>query len=146
MKRSAGLLLYRRHSGLEVLLAHPGGPLFKHKDDWGVPKGEYDADEDPLVAAEREFAEELGCPAPLGPRLDLGEVRLRSGKRVVAWAVEGDLDAASCVSNTFFMLWHGRLREFPEIDEARWFTVAEAGHRMPERQLPFLERLVALVV
>lgn len=144
MKRSAGILLYRQHPDLQVLLAHPGGPLFAHRDEWGLPKGEYDADEDPLAAAEREFAEELGCHVPPGRRHPLGEVRLRSGKRVVAWAVEGDLDVRTCVSNTFFLLWHGRLQEFPEIDEARWFTVAEARRKMPERQLPFLDRLLAL--
>lgn len=145
MKRSAGLLLYRHHSALEVLLVHPGGPLFAHKDVWGIPKGEYHANEDPLSAAEREFAEEVGSPAPDGPRRDLGEVTLRSGKRVVAWAVEGDLDAEACVSNTFWMPWRGRMQEFPEVDAAAWFTPAEASARMTERQLPFLERLATLL-
>ena len=146
MKRSAGILLYRRHPDLQVLLAHPGGPLFRHRDEWGIPKGEYDGSEDALVAAEREFAEETGHVLPPGHREPLGEVQLRSGKRVVAWAVEGDLDVRTCVSNTFFLLWHGRLQEFPEIDEARWFTVEEARHKMPERQQPFLDRLLALLV
>jgi len=145
VKRSAGLLLFRRHPDLQVLLAHPGGPLYRHRDEWGIPKGEYDAIEDPLAAAEREFQEELGCAPPPGHRYDLGEVRLKSGKRVVAWAVEGDLDTRTCVSNTFFLLWHGRLQEFPEIDEARWFTAEEASLKMPERQRPFLERLVELL-
>jgi predicted NUDIX family NTP pyrophosphohydrolase len=145
VKRSAGLVLYRHHSVLEVLLVHPGGPFFANTDVWGIPKGEYDATEDPLAAAEREFTEETGFTAPDGPRRDLGEVTLKSGKRVVAWAVEGDLDADACVSNTFRMPWRGRMQEFPEVDAAAWFDLPAAQARMAERQLPFLERLATLL-
>src|ERR1043165_9140456 len=99
-KRSAGILLFRRRpSGVEVLLAHPGGPFFKSKDlgAWTIPKGEIEEDEDPIAAARREFREETGCSTD-GPFLELGEVRQKSGKRVLAWAAEGDADTASCTS------------------------------------------------
>jgi predicted NUDIX family NTP pyrophosphohydrolase len=104
-KRSAGLLLYRTSPDLQVLLVHPGGPFFARKDDgvWSVPKGEYEPDEDPLAAARREFAEELGTAPPDGEPIDLGEITQRAGKIVTAWALEGDLDVAAVVSNTFEM-------------------------------------------
>ena len=142
VKRSAGILLYRRASPLEVLLVHPGGPWFAYKDEWGLPKGEYGHSEEPMAAAYREFEEETGFPAPTGDPLTLGEVTLKSGKVVVAWALEGDLDAQEVVSNTFTMYHRGRLEKFPEIDEARWFTVKEARKRIAPRQAPFLDRLV----
>ena len=129
--RSAGILLYRRGSagGLEVLLVHPGGPIWARRDAgvWSIPKGEYGDDEEPLTAARREFAEELGSPAPDdAPPLDLGEVRQKSGKRVRAWALPGDLDAAVVTSNTFEMQWpprSGRMQAFPEVDRAQWFDL-----------------------
>ena len=144
-RRSAGILLFRRTPRLEVLLAHPGGPLHVNKDVWTVPKGEYDELELPLTAAYREFAEELGHPVPDGPALDLGEITQKGGKKVVAWAVEGDLDPASCVSNTFGMTWHGRRQEFPEIDRVQWFGVAEARSKINPAQAAFLDRLEGLV-
>src|SRR5512136_814330 len=104
-KQSAGLLMFRRREdGIEVLLAHPGGPLWKEKDVWGIPKGEYEPDEDPLLAACREFQEETGFKA-VGPFLDLDEIIQKSGKRVRAWAFEGDADPAAMRSNSFTMEW-----------------------------------------
>jgi predicted NUDIX family NTP pyrophosphohydrolase len=142
-KRSAGILLFRRTPALEVLLAHPGGPLHAHKDVWTVPKGEYDDLELPRAAAYREFEEELGHPVPDGPALDLGEVVQKGGKRVVAWAVEGDLDPASAVSNTFGMTWQGRWQEFPEIDRVQWFDVPTARTKINPAQVAYLDRLLA---
>src|SRR5262249_54859064 len=110
-ERSAGILLYRRGTdGLEVLLVHPGGPFFARKDDgaWSIPKAIYSDGEEPLAAARREFAEELGSPCPDGAALELGEIRQKSGKRVLAWAVAGDLDADSITSNTFELEWPPR--------------------------------------
>jgi predicted NUDIX family NTP pyrophosphohydrolase len=144
---SAGLLLFRRREGLEVLLVHPGGPFWAGRDDgaWSVPKGEYDPGaEDALGAARREFAEETGHEAPAGPPLDLGEITQGRGKVVRAWAVEGDLDAGSVRSNTFPLEWpprSGTVREFPEVDRAEWFGPAAAAVKILPAQRPFLERL-----
>ena len=144
---SAGILLFRRRSGqLQVLLVHPGGPFWAARDlgAWSIPKGEYSG-EDPLAAARREFAEELGSPAPHGRMIDLGEVRLKSGKRVLAWGLEGDLDAAAARSNTCEIEWppgSGRTIEIPEVDRAEWFDIEEAGLRINPAQAPLLERLV----
>jgi len=149
-KRSAGILLHRTSADgtLEVLLEHPGGPFWSRKDAgaWSLPKGEYLGDEDPLAAARREFAEELGQPVPDGPALALGEVKQKAGKLVVAWAVEGDLDPDAVVSNTFEMEWprgSGRMQEFPEVDRAEWFGLEEAGARILEGQRPLLDALAA---
>ena len=146
-KRSAGLLLWRRTSGVEVLLAHPGGPYFARRDDvWTLPKGELDGEEDPYGAARREYAEELGSAPPDGPALPLGEVRLRSGKVVVAWALQGDLDPAGVVSNTCTISWpprSGRTLEIPEVDRAAWFDLPTAALRLAPAQVPFLDRLAA---
>ena len=145
--RSAGLLLWRHAAGvLEVLLGHPGGPFFAKKDDgaWSVLKGELAPDEDPLVVARREFEEETGSPPPVGDVVFLGEVRLRSGKTVLAWAVEGDLDPAAAVSNTFEMEWpprSGRLEPFPEIDRVEWFGLAKARTKLNPAQAAFIDRL-----
>ena len=140
-KRSAGLLLYRRSPELQVLLALPGGPLHAGKDVWTVPKGEYDDSEEPLAAAYREWAEELGSVPPAGEPLPLGEVVQKSGKRVVAWALEGDLDADGIVSNTFTMVWRGREQAFPEIARAQWMALDEARRRIMPAQAPLLDRL-----
>jgi predicted NUDIX family NTP pyrophosphohydrolase len=146
-ERSAGILLYRVDDrGLEVLLVHPGGPFFARKDDgaWGIPKGLYEDDEEPVAAARREFAEELGSPCPDGPALDLGEIRQKNGKRVTAWALEGDLDADAITSNTFTIEWpprSGRRQEFPEIDRAGWFTLDAARVKILAAQAPLLDRL-----
>jgi predicted NUDIX family NTP pyrophosphohydrolase len=146
---SAGVLLFRHApAGLEVLLAHMGGPFWANRDAraWSIPKGEYPPDEDPLAAARREFAEELGTAAPDGPPyLDLGEVRQSGGKAVRAWAVEGDLDPARIVSNTFELEWpprSGRRVSFPEVDRAGWFDLETASRKLVAAQARFLDRLV----
>ena len=147
--RSAGLLLYRRRGGMvEVLLGHMGGPYFARRDAgaWTIPKGEYEPDEQPLAAAVREFAEEFGsAPPPVIDAVELGEVRQRNGKLVVAWAVEADFDATSVVSNTFEIEWpprSGRRQEFPEIDRAEWFELAAAREKMIAGQAALLDVLV----
>jgi predicted NUDIX family NTP pyrophosphohydrolase len=145
-RRSAGLLLFRRGEGIEVLLVHPGGPFWAKRDHgaWSIPKGEYPDDEDPLAAARREFAEELGSPAPGGEAIELGEIRQKAGKLVRAWAIPGDLDPTEITSNTFTMQWpprSGQTREFPEVDRAQWFALEEARERINPAQAPLLDRL-----
>jgi predicted NUDIX family NTP pyrophosphohydrolase len=149
MKRSAGLLLYRQSAaGLEVLLAHPGGPYWARRDAgaWTIPKGEYGPDEDPLAAARREFAEEFGAPVPAdGELVALGEVHQRGGKIVIAWAVHADFPAETISSNTFEIEWppkSGRVASFPEIDRAGWFDVATARCKILAAQTAFLDRLL----
>jgi predicted NUDIX family NTP pyrophosphohydrolase len=147
MKTSAGILLYRRgEAGLEVLIGHMGGPFWERKDAgaWSVPKGETKEGEDSLTVAKREFTEELGSPPPQEPYLELGEVRQANGKRVIVFAARGDLDAESARSNTFEMEWpkgSGQIREFPEIDQAAWVSLAQAREKLIPAQVPFLERL-----
>ena len=147
VKRSAGLLVFRRADGeVEVLLGHMGGPLWEHRDSgaWSIPKGEYVDGEAPLDAARREFQEELGLPAPAGPLTELGEARQRSGKIVTVWAVEGDLDPIQVVPGTFTMEWprgSGVIGEFPEIDRVGWFGPSAARDKLIEAQRPFLDRL-----
>jgi predicted NUDIX family NTP pyrophosphohydrolase len=149
--QSAGLLLFRRVGpSVELLIVHPGGPLWARRDDgaWSLPKGEYGPDEEPLTAARREFAEEIGWPAPAGEPLALGEVRLKSGKRVIAWALEGDLDPAAIHSNTFTMQWpprSGRLQAFPEVDCGDWFSPAQARVKLNPAQAEFVDRLVDML-
>lgn len=144
---SAGLLLYRQGpAGLEVLIVHPGGPFWsrRHRGAWTIPKGEVDTDEDAAAAAAREFAEELGSPPPAQPWLDLGEIRQKAGKRVRAFAAEGDLDAGSVVSNEVEVEWprsSGRIVRFPEIDQARWVVPAEATELLNPAQVVLLDRL-----
>jgi predicted NUDIX family NTP pyrophosphohydrolase len=151
-KRSAGLLIYRRSAaGLEVMLVHPGGPLWSRKDAgaWSLPKGEYHAEEDPLETARREFLEETGFPAPDGRPLPLGEARLPSGKIVTAWAIEGNLNIDVITSNSFTMEWpprSGKICEFPEVDRAGWFTLEQARDKIQPGQLPLLEKLAASTV
>jgi len=147
-RRSAGLLVYRRATGdgLQVLLGHMGGPYWAGKDDraWSIPKGEVEDGEPLLDAARREFAEELGLPAPDGDLVDLGTVRQPSGKIVTVWAVRGDLDVTSITAGTFTMEWprgSGVLQEFPELDRAEWFGLPVAAVKLVKGQLPFLERL-----
>lgn len=146
-RRSAGIALYRGSPpDLEVLLVHPGGPLWARRDAgaWSIPKGEYEDGEDPAGAARREFTEELGSPAPEGELVDLGEVKQRSGKLVRGWALRGDLDASAITSNTFALEWpprSGRMREFPEVDRAQWFTLEQARERINSAQVPLLDRL-----
>ena len=146
-KRSAGILLYRRAAdGTEVLLVHPGGPFWARKDAgaWSLPKGEYDDGDDPEACARREFQEELGTPLPDGPLAELGSVRLKSGKQITAWAVEGDLDAERIESNTFEVEWpprSGRRATFPEVDRAGWFGIEAAREKLNPAQAAFLDRL-----
>jgi predicted NUDIX family NTP pyrophosphohydrolase len=143
---SAGILLHRAgEGGLEVLLVHPGGPFWAGKDAgaWSIPKGGIEADEEPLGAARREFAEELGFAAAGSEPLSLGEVRLRSGKRIVAWSMEGDADVSLIVSNTVEVRVRGRLITVPEVDRAGWFTVEQAREKLNPGQVPLVERLVA---
>ena len=114
---------------------------------WSIPKGEYaNGEEDPLAAARREFEEELGSPPPEGDALDLGEIRQKSGKRVRAWALEGDLDAASITSNTCMVEWpprSGRQIEIPEVDRAEWFSLPDAREKINPAQVALLDRLAA---
>jgi predicted NUDIX family NTP pyrophosphohydrolase len=147
--RSAGLLLYRTaDDGLvEVLLTHPGGPFWARKDEgvWSIPKGEYGDDEDPLAAAYREFREEIGFDPPTADPTPLGTRRQPSGKRVVAWAIHGDLDVTHAVSNTFEIEWpkgSGKTREFPEVDRVEWMSVARARTKILKGQVPFLDHLM----
>jgi predicted NUDIX family NTP pyrophosphohydrolase len=145
---SGGLLLFRHEpDGPRLLIAHMGGPFWARKDEraWSIPKGECEPDEDPLDAARREFAEELGLPAPEGEPLDLGEVRMRSGKRIRAWALQGDLDADAIVPGTFELEWpprSGRTAEFPEVDRAAWVDPETARVKLVAAQAAFVDRLV----
>jgi predicted NUDIX family NTP pyrophosphohydrolase len=140
--------MYRRvESRLQVLLAHPGGPFWARKDAgaWSIPKGEYEAGEDALTAARREFREELGI-APQGECQPLGEVKQKGGKIVTAFALAGDLDAGAIVPGTFEMEWppkSGRLQRFPEVDRAAWFDIDEARRKIVPAQAEFLDRLLA---
>jgi predicted NUDIX family NTP pyrophosphohydrolase len=149
-KKSAGLLMYReKHGSIEVFLVHPGGPFWAKKDEgaWSIPKGEFAEDEDPLEAAKREFKEETdflvrGEFQPLDP------LRQLSGKTVYAWAVEGDLDVTVLKSNTFSVEWprgSGKVREFPEVDQAGWFTIEIARRKILKGQAAFLDQLQGMV-
>jgi predicted NUDIX family NTP pyrophosphohydrolase len=147
-KRSAGILMYRRPGlELQVLLVHPGGPFWARKDlgAWSIPKGEYKEDEEPLVAAKREFHEELGAEA-IGEFLALGLLIQPSRKEIVAWAVEGDFLVAELKSNTFEMEWppkSGKKQWFPEVDRAEWFGLADARRKILPGQVGFIDRLMA---
>jgi predicted NUDIX family NTP pyrophosphohydrolase len=146
---SAGILLWRGREGrLEVLLAHQGGPFWVKKDvgHWTIPKGEIEPGEQSVAVARREFAEETGIEAPDGPLIELGQITQKSGKLVLGWAVEGDLDPSTAVSNTFDMEWpphSGVVLTFPEIDRVEWFDIGEARRRLKAAQVPFLDRLQA---
>ena len=149
MRVSGGILLYRHApGGLEVLLAHPGGPYFKDRDEghWTIPKGEPDPEESLLESAVREFLEETGLPLPQGEQLELGSITQKGGKVVHAWAVEGELDPGGAHSNFFEVEWpprSGRMETFPEIDRVAWFDAAEARRRIKEAQAPLIDRLEA---
>ena len=146
-KASAGVLAYRRsRCGLEVLLVHPGGPYWRKKDDgaWSIPKGEIDKSEDPEQAARREFAEELGPAASIGPLRALGEIRQRGGKRVIAFCGEADFDTTSLLSNSFEIEWppaSGRVVAFPEVDRAAWFDLDTARSKILSGQIALLDQL-----
>jgi predicted NUDIX family NTP pyrophosphohydrolase len=147
---SGGILLYRYRDGrLQVLLVHPGGPLWAKKDEgvWSIPKGLFEPHEDALSAARREFEEETGCTVD-GDLIELGEMKQASGKIVHAWAAEGDMDAAKIKSNTFTLEWpphSGILREYPEIDRGGWFGIDAARQKIVKGQAAFLDRLIALL-
>jgi len=149
---SAGVVLFRRtSSGLEVLLAHPGGPLFTRRDEghWTIPKGEPEADELLRDAARREFREETGLAPPDDAWLELGSILQKGGKVVHAWAVEGDVDPALARSETFEMEWpprSGNVQAFPEIDRVAWFGLDEARRRIKDAQVALIDRLEAEVV
>jgi predicted NUDIX family NTP pyrophosphohydrolase len=150
-KQSAGILLYRMAAGeLEVLLVHPGGPFWARRDQgaWSIPKGEYEPPEDPRACATREFEEELGTPLRADVLIDLGTVKQRGGKTVIAFAAEGDLDPAEVRSNTFVMEWpprSGEMGEFPEVDRAEWFDLAAAREKLVPAQSAFIDRLLERV-
>ena len=142
--------MFRRRGGApEVLLAHPGGPFWSRRDDaaWTLPKGEIGPEEDPLAAARREFLEETGF-ASVPPYLPLGELRQKSGKRITAWAFEGDADPAHLVSNLFELEWpprSGRLQTFPEVDRVCWFGLEDARRKLIAGQAPFIDSLEQLL-
>ena len=147
-KESSGLLIYRgTGDSLEVLLAHPGGPFFTKKQEgtWSIPKGEIEPGEDALACAKRELQEEIGIIAAATRYLALGSVRQKGGKLVHCWACEGDWDG-TLISNTFEVEWpprSGKMRTFPEVDRAAFFSIAEARAKMNPAQAEFLERLQA---
>jgi predicted NUDIX family NTP pyrophosphohydrolase len=147
---SAGILLYRRRGEeIEILLIRPGGPFWRGRDAgaWMIPKGGIDPHETPLEAAVREFEEELGSPPPGTPRA-LCTVRQKGGKWVEAFALEGDFDPAALRSNSFTLEYpprSGQFRDFPEVEEARWFGVGEARAKMLASQLPILDALLATI-
>jgi predicted NUDIX family NTP pyrophosphohydrolase len=148
--RSAGILLYRQASAgpLELWIAHMGGPFWARKDQhaWSIPKGEFPEDEDALAAAKREFTEEIGCPPPPADYELLGVFKQPSGKLITAFAAEaGDFQPEKIVSNTFPMEWpkgSGAIKDFPEIDDARWFEESVARTKLVKGQLPIVDALV----
>jgi predicted NUDIX family NTP pyrophosphohydrolase len=143
--QSAGLLVYRKHgSTVEVLLVHPGGPLWAKKDMWSIPKGETEAGEDLQMAAAREFKEELGFEPPSDLHIELGHAKQNSSKIIYVWAIEGDPDLSGFVSNTFSMEWppkSGKQQEFPENDRVAWWPLSEAKQKVFKAQQSFLDRL-----
>lgn len=147
--RSAALLLYRRRDDVEVWIAHMGGPFWARKDEgaWSLPKGIVESDDlgDELAAAHREFAEEIGTPAPDADYVPLGEFR-GSGKTIVVFAAESEFEPGAIVSNTFELEWpprSGRRQAFPEVDDARWFGLDDARLKLTKAQRPILDALVA---
>ena len=148
-KRSAGILMYRGSGPeLRLLLVHPGGPFWAKKDEgaWSIPKGEFDAEEEPLACAIREFEEELGRrPQAAGAFLDLGELVQPSGKAITAWGVEGDFDPSALKSNLFELEWpprSGKIQRFPEVDRASFFPLEDARRKINVAQTVFLDRLI----
>ena len=149
MKESAGLIMFRiRQKALQVLLAHPGGPFWKNKDEgaWTIPKGEIGDGEVALETARREFEEEIGVP-PEEPFHGLGSIKQKGGKVIHAWAFEGDFDPAKLRSNTFEIEWppkSGKKVSYPEIDRVEFFTIQEAREKLNPAQVAFLSALQRL--
>ena len=147
-QHSAGILLYRQgKAGLEIFLVHPGGPFWARKDAnaWSIPKGLFEEGEEPLAAARREFREETGQEAK-GVCECLGEFRQPGGKRVTAYALEGDCDESAIQSNLFSLEWpprSGRQQEFPEVDRAGWFAPEEAEEKLHKGLKPLIAALKA---
>lgn len=150
MRKSAGLVLYRQTNNyLEVFLVHPGGPFWKGKEEgaWSIPKGEFTDGEDPLTTACREFREETSFEVE-GDFRELGQVQQKGGKLVLAWAVEGNIDAEKIKSNTFRQEWpykSGKWASYPEVDKGGWFSIEQAHEKINPAQFAFLERLVTLL-
>jgi len=150
MKKSAGILPYRIRDGQpEFFLVHPGGPFWKKKDAaaWSVAKGEYEEGEEPLAAARREFTEETGLRCD-GKFIPLKPVKQKSGKQVIAWAIEMDIDPSTIHSNTFQLEWppkSGRYKEFPEVDKGEWFTPGIAREKINAYQLPLIDELLSVL-
>jgi predicted NUDIX family NTP pyrophosphohydrolase len=150
VKRSAGILLFRRgNGGVEFLLVHPGGPFWAKKDAgaWSIPKGQIEDEEEPRACAIRELEEELGPAPALDPEqlIELGSIKQKAGKTVEAWAAEADFDPASLASNSFEMEWpprSGKRQEFPEVDRAEWFDRAAAREKILPAQAELLDRLL----
>ena len=146
VKKSAGLVIYRHKAGmLEIFLVHPGGPFWSKKDAgvWSIPKGEFEEEEDPIEAALREFTEETGVKIT-GDLIALDALRQPGGKTVYAWAIAGNFDPAVIKSNTFSMEWppkSGRVKEFPEVDRAGWFSIEEAMIKILKGQQGFIIQL-----
>lgn len=142
--------MYRRTADeMAVFLVHPGGPIWARKDKgaWTIPKGEYEPDESPLAAAQREFKEETGFQA-MGEFVDLGSIKQKSGKIVNAWAFEGDCDPAQLISNTCEIEWpprSGRRLEIPEVDRGRWFSITEASEYIREEQRELLRQASEII-
>ena len=146
VKQSAGLLIYRVRDNTLVFLVHPGGPLWTKRDlgAWSIPKGEFD-EEEPLLAAKREFYEETGIQAPEGEYVSLNPVKQKGGKIVHAWAVAGEVDAELVISNKFDLEWpprSGKKQSFPEIDRAAWYSVEEAQQKINPGQVRLIQELL----
>lgn len=145
-KQSAGILVFRKiASESEVFIVHPGGPFWKNKDGgaWSIPKGEFDDDENSLDAAKREFLEETGIFLS-GEFIELRPIKLKSGKKVFAWAIEKDIDAENIISNNFEIEWpprSGKFQSFPEVDKAEWFSIEKAKGKINVMQIDFLKQL-----
>ncbi len=149
-RKSAGIVLYRlKNNDLEVLLVHPGGPFWSKKDEgvWSIPKGEFDTDEDALIAAKREFKEETGTYID-GEFIPLSPIEQKGGKVVYAWAFEGDLNPEEIICNTLTLEWppmSGIKKEFPEIDKAAWFSIGEVSRKIINTQYDLIKELVSLL-
>ncbi|MGZ3901753.1 MAG: NUDIX domain-containing protein [Bacteroidia bacterium] len=149
-KKSAGILLFwLDKKEIKLFLVHPGGPFWAKKDEgsWSIPKGEFTENEEPLIAAKREFFEETGFE-PNGDFIQLGTIKQKGGKLVYAWAVAGYFNADEIKSNSFEMEWppgSGKRQQFPEVDRAGWFTTNEAKRKIIPAQIYFIEELLKII-